>query len=58
MNRVVQSPGRVIRSETDRGIIVLVGQRFGYANYTNLFPGIGTSRHRPNWSRSPIWTKL
>ncbi len=38
MNRVVQSAGRVIRSETDRGVIVLVGQRFGYANYTNLFP--------------------
>ncbi|MCY3756518.1 MAG: ATP-dependent DNA helicase, partial [Acidobacteria bacterium] len=39
MNRVVQSAGRVIRSETDRGVIVLVGQRFGYQNYMSLFPG-------------------
>ena len=38
MNRVVQSAGRVIRSETDRGVIVLVGQRFGYENYMSLFP--------------------
>ncbi len=38
MNRVVQSAGRVIRSETDRGVIVLIGQRFGYENYMSLFP--------------------
>ncbi len=38
MNRVVQSAGRVIRSETDRGVIVLIGQRFRYENYMNLFP--------------------
>ncbi len=39
MNRVIQSAGRVIRSETDQGVIVLIGQRFGYENYMNLFPG-------------------
>ena len=38
MNRVVQSAGRVIRSETDVGIIALVGKRFTYANYNTLFP--------------------
>lgn len=38
MNRVVQSAGRVIRSETDRGVIVLIGKRFRYENYMNLFP--------------------
>jgi DNA excision repair protein ERCC-2 len=38
MNRVVQSAGRVIRSETDVGVIVLLGKRFAYANYTALFP--------------------
>ena len=38
MNRVVQSAGRVIRSETDVGIIALVGKRFTYANYNMLFP--------------------
>jgi DNA excision repair protein ERCC-2 len=38
MNRVVQSAGRVIRSETDVGIIALVGKRFTYDNYNTLFP--------------------
>jgi DNA excision repair protein ERCC-2 len=38
MNRVVQSAGRVIRSETDRGIIVLLGERFARPEYSSLFP--------------------
>lgn len=38
MNRVIQSAGRVIRSETDVGIIALVGKRFTHSNYTSLFP--------------------
>ena len=38
MNRVVQSAGRVIRSETDVGIIVLVDKRFSHGNYASLFP--------------------
>ena len=38
MNRVVQSAGRVIRSETDVGIVVLVDKRFSHGNYASLFP--------------------
>jgi len=38
MNRVIQSAGRIVRSETDRGIIVLLDQRFAHENYTCLFP--------------------
>ena len=38
MNRVIQSAGRVIRSETDVGMIALVGKRFTYRNYTECFP--------------------
>ena len=38
MNRVVQSAGRVIRSETDVGIVVLVDKRFSHSNYASLFP--------------------
>jgi DNA excision repair protein ERCC-2 len=38
MNRVVQSAGRVIRSETDVGIIVLIDKRFTYSNYATLLP--------------------
>ncbi|HVM59478.1 MAG TPA: ATP-dependent DNA helicase [Verrucomicrobiae bacterium] len=44
MNRVIQSVGRLIRSETDRGVAVLVCQRFAQAQYSTLFP--------PDWSES------
>jgi DNA excision repair protein ERCC-2 len=37
-NRVLQATGRVIRSETDRGIIVLIDERFTQARYCHLFP--------------------
>jgi DNA excision repair protein ERCC-2 len=38
MNRVVQSAGRIIRTETDRGVILLLDKRFTYENYASLFP--------------------
>jgi len=38
MNRVIQSVGRLIRSETDCGVAVLVCQRFVQNQYTALFP--------------------
>ena len=38
MNRVVQSAGRIVRSETDRGIIMLLDKRFAYENYSRLLP--------------------
>src|SRR5262249_30904008 len=38
MNRVVQSAGRLIRSEVDVGIIALVDKRITSGNYTALFP--------------------
>ncbi len=37
-NRVLQATGRVIRSETDQGIIVLIDERFTHARYRRLFP--------------------
>ena len=37
-NRVLQATGRVIRTETDRGIIVLMDERFTHARYRRLFP--------------------
>ena len=37
-NRVLQATGRVIRTETDRGIIVLVDERFTHTRYRHLFP--------------------
>ncbi|HOY57996.1 MAG TPA: ATP-dependent DNA helicase [Verrucomicrobiota bacterium] len=38
MNRVLQAVGRVIRSETDRGVILLVDTRFAESRYRALFP--------------------
>jgi len=37
-NRVLQATGRVIRTETDRGIMVLIDDRFTHARYRHLFP--------------------
>ena len=39
MNRVLQAAGRVIRSDTDRGVVLLVGKRFNDRRHWSLFPG-------------------
>ncbi len=48
LNRVLQAAGRVIRSETDRGIVVLVGERFAQEPYRRiieeLWPGVEVTR--------------
>lgn len=38
MNRVLQAIGRVIRSENDRGVVLLLDARFTEARYRRLFP--------------------
>ena len=38
MNHVLQAAGRVIRTDTDRGIVVLLDQRYAEPRYTELFP--------------------
>ena len=38
MNSVAQSSGRLIRSENDRGLLILVGQRFTLDEYQRLLP--------------------
>ncbi len=38
MNKVMQAAGRVIRKETDRGIILLMDERFAYREYRSVFP--------------------
>ncbi|MEE2659049.1 MAG: ATP-dependent DNA helicase [Candidatus Latescibacterota bacterium] len=48
MNRVLQAAGRVIRSNTDRGIVLLIDKRFHQPGYREMFP-----RH---WS-SPKYVK-
>ncbi len=38
MNHVLQAAGRVIRREEDRGIVVLIDDRYGTPTYRRLFP--------------------
>jgi len=38
MNKVLQAIGRVIRSESDKGIVLLIDERFSRQEYKNLFP--------------------
>jgi DNA excision repair protein ERCC-2 len=38
INKVIQAVGRVIRTETDRGIAVLIDDRFSTHKYMRLFP--------------------
>lgn len=37
-NKVLQAAGRVIRSETDKGVVLLVDSRFAESRYRSLFP--------------------
>jgi len=38
MNKVLQAAGRVIRTESDAGIVLLIDDRFATAKYRGLFP--------------------
>lgn len=46
MNKVLQAAGRVIRGERDRGVVVLIDDRFTTTSYRRLFP-----RH---WNRYQV----
>ena len=46
INRVLQAAGRVIRSETDRGVVLLIDQRYGSEHYRTLLP--------ETWQPQPI----
>ncbi len=46
INRVLQAAGRVIRTETDRGIVLLIDSRFGETKYRKLLPD--------NWKRGAL----
>lgn len=38
MNKVLQAAGRVIRTQEDKGVVLLLDQRFLYNSYRRLFP--------------------
>ena len=39
LSRVLQAAGRCIRSEEDRGVVILLDKRFGQSNFAGHFPG-------------------
>ena len=39
MSKCIQSAGRCIRSETDRGAVIYLDERFAWGNYRKVFPG-------------------
>ncbi len=54
MHKVLQAAGRVIRSETDRGVVLLIDQRYYQNDYLSLCP--------PHWrfeadSLQSFWTR-
>ena len=48
MNNVIQAAGRLIRSDNDRGIVLLIDQRFNYRQYQQLLP--------PTWQPHSVHT--
>lgn len=49
MNRVLQAAGRVIRSDIDRGLILLIDKRFSREDYRELYPAFWSA---PRFTRS------
>ncbi|MCL1846121.1 MAG: ATP-dependent DNA helicase [Defluviitaleaceae bacterium] len=43
MNKVLQAAGRVIRTESDEGIVLLIDSRFATEQYRRMFPGHWTN---------------
>lgn len=48
MHKVLQAAGRLIRSETDRGVLLLCDERFGWSGYRELLPA--------HWEVRPVRT--
>ncbi len=48
INKVLQAAGRVIRTESDRGVIALLDERFLQSSYMKLYPREWTSMRRVN----------
>lgn len=46
MNKVLQAAGRVIRTEQDKGVVLLIDSRFGTREYRALFPSYWSHARR------------
>lgn len=55
MNKVLQAAGRVIRSESDRGVVLLIDERFAYGSYRKLFPKEWNAYQKVNTINDIAW---
>lgn len=55
-NKVVQAAGRVIRTETDRGAVILLDERYKYAIYKSLMPDSWSHRITMNGNKTISYT--
>lgn len=58
MNKVLQAIGRLVRTEKDRGIILLMDERFTSPFYESLFPPELSQKYYINYRQLPQVTKL
>ena len=63
MTKVLQAAGRVIRSETDRGVILLIDDRFKSCSYRSLFPSYWNpksvrNRKSMQYALEKFWEKM
>ena len=54
MIRVLQAAGRVIRSETDRGVVLLIDRRFAQNSYRRLMPNEWRPENIVNSNEMPV----
>lgn len=51
INKVLQAAGRVIRCESDYGVVLLIDSRFGTGNYGRLYPVHWSGMHKIRTTR-------
>lgn len=51
MNKVLQAAGRVIRTKEDKGVILLLDDRFWDRDYQEIFPRNGRTVQAAGWIR-------
>jgi DNA excision repair protein ERCC-2 len=49
MHKVLQAAGRLIRSESDRGVLLLMDDRYGQKDYSALLP--------PHWRLKRVYSR-
>ena len=63
-NKVLQAVGRVIRTEKDRGVVLLIDERFSLSSYKRLFPeewkevGLVTNPDSIRTAMKRFWTDV